>query len=237
MTCKPRFDLLQTIIMLLVIFLISIVYKASAQHFQVITPNNPYMPMNIIVNSASLDAGLLQAGDEIAVFDVNGSGQEICVGQVTIINEFTTDTNYIVIATADDPSTTSVQDGFITGNNIIFRFWDSSENLEIILISDSYSPIYSDNYQLQGTALVELDGYSYETWIGTVSNEWNNAANWNFGRVPSLLFDVLIPANPTGSYWPTITSLDAKCENIIIEDNAIINITGKLTLGYTGPAY
>jgi len=49
------------------------------------------------------------------------------------------------------------------------------------------------------------------------------------------LFDVLIPTNPAGSYFPTITDMDAKCENLIIEENAIINILGKLTLGYTGP--
>ena len=234
MICKSAFARHQIILLSFVLFITLLSNNVLAQHFQVITANNPYMPMNIIVNSATLDAGLLQAGDEIAVFDVNGSGQEICVGMVTIISEFTSDTNYIVVATADDP-TTNIQDGFIISNDIIYRYWDSYKNLEIVLISDTYSPIYNDDYQLQGTALVELDGYSYETWTGTVSTDWNNTANWNFGRVPSLLFDVLIPANPIGSYWPTITDLDAKCENIIIEENAIINIHGKLTLGYTGP--
>jgi len=192
------------------------------------------MPMNIIINTASLDGLLLQSNDEIAVFDVNGSGQEICVGKVIIINEFTSDTNYIITATADDP-TTEVQDGFVTGHEIIFRYWDSSEAIEIILISDSFSSSYSDDYQLQGTALVELDGYSYETWTGAVSTDWNNVANWNFGRLPSLLFDVFIPVSPTGGRFPTITGMDAKCENLTIEENAIITITGKLTLGYTGP--
>ena len=195
--------------------------------------------MNIIVNSAALDGLLLQSNDEIGVFDLNGSGYEICVGMVTIISEFTSDTNYIIVATADDP-TTEVQDGFVTGHEIIFRYWDSNEALEIILISDSFSSSYSDDYQPQGTALVELDGYSYETWTGAVSTDWNNVANWNFGRVPSLLFDVLIPAIPSGDHDPTITGLDAKCENLTIEDNAIINITstGKLTIGDTGsPSY
>ncbi len=236
MTCKPAISWHQITQLSLILFLTLLSFNSLAQHFQVITTNNPYMPMNIIVNSASLDGLLLQSGDEIAVFDVNGSEQEICVGMVTVISEFTSDTNYIIVATADDP-TTEVQDGFITGNEIIFRYWDSSETIEIILISDSFSSSYNDDYQPQGTALVELDGYSYQTWTGAVSTDWNNVANWNFGCLPSLLFDVLIPANPIGNYFPTITGLDAKCENLTIEENAIITITGKLTLGYTGPPY
>jgi len=235
-TCKPAISWHQITQLSLILFLTLLSFNSLAQHFQVITTNNPYMPMNIIVNSASLDGLLLQSGDEIAVFDVNGSEQEICVGMVTVISEFTSDTNYIIVATADDP-TTEVQDGFITGNEIIFRYWDSSETIEIILISDSFSSSYNDDYQPQGTALVELDGYSYQTWTGAVSTDWNNVANWNFGCLPSLLFDVLIPANPIGNYFPTITGLDAKCENLTIEENAIITITGKLTLGYTGPPY
>ena len=236
MTCKPAISWHQITQLSLILFLTLLSFNSLAQHFQVITTNNPYMPMNIIVNSASLDGLLLQSGDEIAVFDVNGSEQEICVGMVTVISEFTSDTNSIIVATADDP-TTEVQDGFITGNEIIFRYWDSSETIEIILISDSFSSSYNDDYQPQGTALVELDGYSYQTWTGAVSTDWNNVANWNFGCLPSLLFDVLIPANPIGNYFPTITGLDAKCENLTIEENAIITITGKLTLGYTGPPY
>lgn len=235
MNYKPITKWQQNFHLFLLLFLALISNNLSAQHFQIITSTNPYMPMNIIVNSASLDGALLQSGDEIAVFDINGSGQEICVGMVSIVNEFTSDTNYVIIATADDPTTPDFQDGFITGNEIIFRYWDSDKNTEIILVSGSFSATYNDDYQPQGTALVDLEGFSYETWTGTVSDEWNNAANWNFERVPSLLFDVLIPSNPTGSYWPTITGLDAKCANITIEDNAIINITGKLTLGYSGP--
>jgi len=152
MICKFTTTWRQIILLSFVLFIILLSYNSLAQHFQVITTNNPYMPMNIIVNSASLDGLLLQSGDEIAVFDVNGSEQEICVGMVTVISEFTSDTNYIIVATADDP-TTEVQDGFITGNEIIFRYWDSSETIEIILISDSFSSSYNDDYQPQGTAL------------------------------------------------------------------------------------
>lgn len=224
-----------TIIWFTLLLMILTINVSQAQHFQVIITGNPYNPMSIIMNSALLDGALLQVGDEIAVFDVNGSGQEICVGQVTIISEFTSDTNYIVTATADDPSTTNVQDGFITGNEIIFRFWDSDENTEIILISSTFDPTLDDDYQSFGTALAELDGYSYETWTGAVDTAWNNVSNWNFERIPNRLFDILIPSSPTGSYFPSISVLDAKCKNITVENNAALKIHGKLTLGYTGP--
>lgn len=235
MVNKHKLKFPQVITFSLVLFLISLTYNSSAQHFQVITSNNPYMPMNIIVNSACLDGGLLQTDDEIAVFDVNESGTEICVGQVTIINEFTSDTNYIITATADDPTTMGVQDGFIIGNEIIFRYWDSDKNTEIILVSSTFDPALDGDYQSFGTALVELEGFSYETWTGAVDTVWNNVANWNFGRIPNLLFDVLIPSSPTGSYFPSISVLDARCKNITIENNSTLKIYGKLTLGYIGP--
>ena len=31
------------------------------------------------------------------------------------------------------------------------------------------------------------------TWTGTVSNDWHNAANWNFGKVPDSITHVIIP--------------------------------------------
>lgn len=207
----------------------------KAQHFNVVYSGNPYSPMNIIINSALLDNLLLQTGDEIAVFDVNGSGQEICVGQVTIINEFTSDTNYIIAASTDDPTTPDIQDGFILGNPIIFRYWDFSENTETVLITATFDPTLDTTYQSFGTALVELSGFSYETWTGAVDTVWNNASNWNFNSIPNLSFDILIPANPTGGHFPSISVLTAKCKNITVENNAILKIHGKLTLGYSGP--
>ncbi|MFA5417755.1 MAG: hypothetical protein WC341_04795 [Bacteroidales bacterium] len=99
--------------------------------------------MGIIINSALLNGAYLQSDDEIAVFDVNGAGAEICVGRVIIINEFSADTNYLISATADDPTTPDVQDGFVAGHTLIFRYWDSSQNLETVLISASYSTGYN----------------------------------------------------------------------------------------------
>jgi hypothetical protein len=209
----------------------------SQQHFNPVNTGNPYLPMNIIVDSALLDNGLLQAGDEIAVFDVNAAGDEICVGQVSILSAFTADTNYIINASADDP-TTPEQDGFIAGNEIVFRYWDNNKSCEIILINKVFDPALDNVYQTQGTAKVGTDGYSYETWTGEVDTVWSTSGNWNFNRVPSLLFDVVIPNNPAGGRFPVVLSQNAKCNNITIEENATLIIAGKLTIGeYTGDPF
>ena len=214
----------------LIILLLLTETGLNAQHFTPVNTGNPYLPMNIIIDSAFLDNGLLQINDEIAVFDINGDGSAICVGQVSITSEFTSDTNYIINASADDP-TTSEQDGFINGNEIIFRYWDSSKGREIILINKTFAPSLDDVYQTQGTAKSGLDGYSYETWTGNADTVWSNASNWSFNRIPSLQFDVIIPNTPTGNRFPVVSSQEAKCFNLTIEENATIKITGKLTIG------
>ncbi len=212
------------------------VFNTSAQHFITVGTGNPYLPMNIIIDSAFSNGSLLQAGDEIAVFDVNGSGNEICVGQVSITNTFTSDTNYIINATADDP-TTPEQDGFMVGDSIIFRYWDNSSNKEIILLNSVFNPALDSTYQLQGTASTGLTGFSYETWTGEVDTVWNNKNNWNFNRIPTLQFDVVIPASPVGNRFPSVIIQSAITNNITVEDSAIITIYGKLTVGYSGSPY
>jgi len=206
-----------------------------AQHFQVVSSGNPYTPMNIFVSSAQLNGNWLQVADEIAVFDINGAGAQICVGRVTIVNEFLTDTNYIISATADDPTTPDIQDGFVTGHTLIFRYWDNSQNLEIILMSTSYGAGYSDVYQPWGTTLVQLEGSDFITWTGAQDTLWSNAQNWDFNRVPALTFDVFIPASPAGGRFPSVSAMDAKCRNLTTENNTLLKIHGKLTVGTESP--
>ena len=231
MSFYSKFKLLPIITLFVGLILITNSYGLSAQHFQVITTGNPYNPMNILIDSATIDGTLLQSGSEIAVFNINNYGMEICVGQVTILNEFTSDTNYVIIATADDPTTPDIQDGFIPGNDIIFRYWDSDKNTEVTLISQQFNTTLEDNYQFFGTVLVELEGFSYITWTGVYDTVWNNLSNWNFARVPNYFIDVLIPSSPSGNRFPSVSIMDAKCRNLNLENNAEIKIHGKLTVG------
>jgi hypothetical protein len=204
---------------------------ASAQHFNPVYSGNPYLPMNILIDEVMVDYNQqLSNGDEVAVFDITDSGTEICVGVTTVDNASDSKNNLHIIAGADDP-TTQVQDGFISGHDILFKIWDSTENKEIVLIKAYFDNNFDQYYTTQGTALAELYAFTYETWTGSVDTLWNNVNNWNFNKIPDLTFDVLIPNDPAGRKFPSVISQDAKCGNLKIEKNARLNIWGTLTVG------
>jgi len=84
---------------------------------------------------------------------------------------------------------------------------------------------------------------SLNTWNGFSDNNWNNAANWSCGGVPTISTDVLIPTIPTGGKFPILTAYSASTYHqgyvkniifdsgttLIIENNAL-NVVGNLTL-------
>jgi hypothetical protein len=211
----------------LLVFVFILKLPVLAQHFKVVYGGNAYTPMNIVVDSALLDSALLKKGDEIAAFDTTSTGAVICVGVVIIENDDST--GNVIIASADDP-TTSLQDGFIVGHPVIFKYWDNSEGIEITLINSKFSDSYSDKYAANGTALVDLDGYSYLTWNGNVSNDWYEPGNWNFNKIPDTSFGVFIPVLPSGKFYPAITDTSARCRNLKIADGAELELKGKLNV-------
>ncbi len=202
--------------------------QTQAQHFQTVWSNNPYMPMSIIVDSAFLDSIYLQLNDEIAVFDTNASGNKICVGVIVIESTFAPDTNYVITASADDP-TTPEQDGFIDGHEIIYRFWDTSYAEEVTLIKKNYKPGFDINYQSLGTAVAALEGFSAMIWTGTADSNWHNTANWNMNSIiPDSTIRVLIPAWCTVS--PVIYNADADCKTLKIEQGSCLKTSGSAQL-------
>ena len=95
------------------------------QHFVPIWDNNPYYPMNIIVTSAVLDEIDLEAGDEIGIFD-----GDLCVGAAILENSIEAPNNTLTIIVSSENYESDGMDGFIEGNPIIYRYWDSSTNME-----------------------------------------------------------------------------------------------------------
>jgi hypothetical protein len=199
----------------LLLFILLLGNVSLAQHYTTVWSNNPYQAMNIIVDSAFLDGGNLQLNDEIAVFDVDASGNELCVGVIAMVGEFTPDTNYIVIASTDDP-TTPEMDGFIPGHPIIYRYWDNSEAEEYVLIEAGYNPGFSTVYTSLGTAIAGLDGYTALTWTGTSNNSWNNTANWNLTQLPDTATNVVIPTGLTN--YPTLSAA-GECKDLTIQSD------------------
>ena len=131
----------------------------NAQHF-VPVYSSVYQPMNIIVTAATLDGINLGAGDEIGIFDIDGSN-EICVGSVVLTGPIGA-TPLAVVASTDDPLTPE-KDGFTAGNTILYRFWDSSENTEIVCVSVTYTPGYDEVFTSLGTAVPALSGITSPT--------------------------------------------------------------------------
>jgi hypothetical protein len=213
---KKRNPWLRSLRILLPVFIILLSNIAVAQHFQTIWSNNPYQAMNIIIDSASLDGAYLQLDDEIAVFDIDDSGIELCVGVIVMVGEFQPDTNYIIIASSDDPTTPDM-DGFIQGHSIIYRYWDDSEAEEFVLFEVNYNAAMADNYQPLGTALAGLEGYTALTWTGASDNTWNNVANWSLSQTPDTATHVVIPIGLTN--YPTLSAAGA-CNNLTLQSDS-----------------
>mgnify|MGYP003963364427 CR=1 FL=1 len=93
------------------------------QHFQQNWQGIPLNPMGIYVNSAILDEINLRVGDEIGIFNINE-----CVGMIQLTDEITSPIQ--IFLSQDNPDTPEI-DGFEEGANIIYRFWDASEQIEI----------------------------------------------------------------------------------------------------------
>ncbi|MCU0402124.1 MAG: hypothetical protein MUE75_14150, partial [Algoriphagus sp.] len=69
------------------------------------------------------------------------------------------------------------------------------------------------------------------TWIGGVSTDWFDAANWCAG-IPTATTDVLIPS--TAPFQPEITAFGAVVRNISIQTGASLEILGTFTLSVHG---
>ena len=124
----------------------------NAQHFTTVWSGSPYQPMAFVVQGASIDGVNLESGDEIAVFDEDASGNEICVGTVVLTGPITPSTPSSFSASHEENG----GDGFITGNTIIYKLWDNSESLEITMVVPTYTtfPGFDEVYSPLGTAIV-----------------------------------------------------------------------------------
>ena len=85
------------------------------------------------------------------------------------------------------------------------------------------------------SASITLKFTSAGQWLGTVSNDWFNAANWSAAYVPTATTDVTI--NTGYTYYPIISSGEGYCNNITIGTgarisigNADLNVAGNMTI-------
>jgi uncharacterized protein (TIGR02145 family) len=133
------------------------------QYFQQNWEGIPNNPMGIYLNSAILDEINLRVGDEIAVFD----GSE-CVGMVQLTDEIISPVQ--IFLSEDDPDTPEL-DGFVSGGNISYKFWDASEQIEVINInstifngSEVFTPLGFSEVELQVNSILgctEINSINY----------------------------------------------------------------------------
>ena len=119
---------------------------------------NPYNPHTIQVTSAIMNGMDLDVGDEIGIFD-----GDMCVGAGVVngaIDPDDLDSYLEILASAQDANDPdNIIPGFINGNDIFYRFWDASEQSELVGISSEYVGGLSSFEQL-GSSFVNLLGIS-----------------------------------------------------------------------------
>ena len=72
--------------------------QSFSQHFSNIWSGNPFQPMNIIIQEATISENNMEIGDEIAVFDIGEDGSSICVGCLILTDVIIPGSPAVIIA-------------------------------------------------------------------------------------------------------------------------------------------
>ena len=159
--------------------------------------------MNINILEAKVNGENLVLGDEIGIFDtsrviISYNGNEIstfridtiCVGSFVLTKNLLTllDGNIGPAKTGADDVNTELKDGFGTGNPILFRMFDASENEEIQLVIPTYinpvngNPAAAPAFEPGSTCFVSLIGTHNYTPVANAGT--NQSLNENsFGQL------------------------------------------------------
>ncbi len=82
--------------------------------------------------------------------------------------------------------------------------------------------------------LVTVSFGATRTWIGGTSTDWNTASNWSSNTIPGQGDDVIIGPIGVGKHQPSVGNLEMgqwnKPSSLIIDGNAILTITGNITV-------
>ncbi len=185
--------------------------NVAAQYFEPAYSGNPYNPMSFLVLGGSIDGFSLQAGDEIAVFDGN-----ICVGAGVFDGNFP----FAFPAATDDPLTSNI-DGFVSGNTIEYRLYQSVNQVE----TNSYNLTYvlgNGVFQSQGTEAFFIDGTSIIPLTADVQVLTEiNCYGGNNGSLEAIAINGLPPYNflwSNGNTTATVQYLTAGTYSVTVSD-------------------
>jgi alpha-tubulin suppressor-like RCC1 family protein len=186
------------------IILICSISEIYADHFSFSYPST-LSYMNFYGDVFTIDGTISAIGDEIAIFDQSGT---IC-GHYIVTNEG----GYFNIVAYGDDSATSVDEGPTRNENLIFKIWDSSEEIEITLDNSMY--IQKNVY---GISQIETIPPKF---LG--SNEIRGMGIAATTPLPAPTIDAVFPATlfTTGGDKLTITGYN-------FEEGASVNIDGMM---------
>ncbi len=144
-------------------------------HFTKIWSGGAFNPMTITVSSAAIDGLLMQAGDEVGIFDGDN-----CVGAAVLIeavDSLDNNTYLYVTCSADDPNDPGI-DGFVAGNDVEYRLWDDvlQEEFTVVDAEYPYAPTFAFEVFTQNeTSVVYLNGIPrILTWIENTAECMND---------------------------------------------------------------
>ncbi len=145
-------------------------------YFQSVWDGNGYDQMNLNILSAQLDGMDLQPGDEIGIFD-----GDMCVGYGKVEQTVSMENVLVVVVSRDD----GTGNGYTSGNNITYKFWNCSASAEFPVQSALYfnnqlQPVDEPAFNAGATAFVELYGTSQTE----ISIDLHFNSGWNLFSTP-----------------------------------------------------
>ena len=141
----------------LLAFIIIITSTGFSQHFSTVWSGNPYQPMSIFIQEATIDDVDMEIGDEIALFDTGEDGSSICVGSIVLTAAISPGSPVMIIASADDDLSDGLSAGYIPNNEIVFKLWDASNSKEITWVIPTFNTSFASVYTPLETAIVSLE--------------------------------------------------------------------------------
>ena len=169
-------------------------------HFQSVAQDFPMSPMGIYVYSATIETSNLRIGDEIGIYD-----NDVCIGFIQLISEIYSPLQFII--SIDNPDSPEI-DGFTSGNPLQFRYWDASEEIEIINIDiDLFDG--TGVYTPMGTASVDLFVNLIYGCMNPIAINYNNGANVDDGSCVMPVYGCMI--DDACNYNPEANIEDESC--------------------------
>jgi len=142
----------------------SFVTIITTQHFSFTSGTGD--SYNILIGDVSINGVGLELGDEIGVFTSSG----LCVGAVVYSGSYP-----LGLTAWEDDSQTPEVDGYIVGDEMMFKIWDKSENMEVE-VDASYT---------EGNGTFGYGAYSFISMISQII-DLNLGWNWiSFNVEPS----------------------------------------------------